>query len=530
MASAGPMDGKEASRRTAIGRSLLALVAFALLVAVAVGALAFGARDNRPQALARGAASPSPVPHTRVGINLYAVDSWFRQQIFANMILQGEWFNSQGNGWTSFPADQLDAQGWVRFLKPGQTAFRLLVLPAAPFRPVAVKCSYQGHGLLDAGGVAEKRDSAAQSFLLDLKPTGADDEKAWIELVRTDPQDPIRNIDCRLADRPTDERFSPEFLSFVRHFKVIRFLDWQHINDNAAVRWTDRTTPRSGSQAGAGGVSIEDMVDLGNLTGTDPWFLMPYRADPAYVRSFARLVHERLDPHRTAYVELGNEVWNSVFDVSRQAQAEGLARGLGGGDPMRAQMLRYAQKVGETMRIWTEVFADRPRQLVRVAASQNAWPDLASIILEEGGAARWIDALATAPYFGFDLDGYGVRDLDRIFAQVPAAMEEALQKAETHRALAARHGKRYLTYEAGQHFVTEDMKLAYALQRDPRMGAYYADYLARWKARIGGDLVLFSSTAPIGSYGGWGLREYAGQPEEEAPKLRAVRQFLADRR
>jgi hypothetical protein len=44
--------------------------------------------------------------------------------------------------------------------------------------------------------------------------------------------------------------------------------------------------------------------------------------------------------------------------------------------------------------------------------------------------------------------------------------------------------------------------------------------------RVGGDLILYASTAPIASYGSWGLREYAGQPEEEAPKYAAVRRFL----
>lgn len=517
----------------------LALAGLGLLGAIAVGATTIRSHDDNAAnlakdvtpspALAAGAPATMPAPGPmRVGINLFAVEAWGRQQVFANMVAQSEWFNSQGQGWTSFPTDQLDALGWVRYLKPGQTAFLRLALPAAPFQPAAVMCSFQGQGVVDAGGVAELRNRGPQSFMLDLKPTGAEGDIAWIELAKTDPQDPVRNIDCRLADRPVDERYTPEFLSFVRQFKIIRFLDWQKINDNAPVNWDTRPTPRSASQASPGGVSIEDMVDLADATSTDPWFLVPYKADPAYTRAFARLVHDRLDPKRTVYVELSNEVWNSVFDVSSQAQAEGVALGLAKGDPMRATMLRYAQKLRGTMRIWTEVFADRPHQLVRVASSQNAWPDLAGIILGDADTAHWIDALATAPYFGFDLDKYGPEDLDRIFAKAPSVMEQALNNAMIHRELAARYGKRYITYEAGQHFVTKDMDLAYALQRDPRMGALYTDYLDQWKKRFGGDMVLFSSTAPIGTYGGWGLREYAGQPEEQAPKYHAVRRFLAE--
>ena len=40
-------------------------------------------------------------------------------------------------------------------------------------------------------------------------------------------------------------------------------------------------------------------------------------------------------------------------------------------------------------------------------------------------------------------------------------------------------------------------------------------------------LTLYASTAPIADYGSWGLKEYAGQPLDQTPKLRAVKQFQA---
>jgi hypothetical protein len=62
------------------------------------------------------------------------------------------------------------------------------------------------------------------------------------------------------------------------------------------------------------------------------------------------------------------------------------------------------------------------------------------------------------------------------------------------------------------------------------MEGAYRQYLAEWDRRFGSDLALYASTAPIAGYGSWGLQEYAGQPIEQAPKLRAVRQFLGERR
>lgn len=501
------------------------LVALGLLLLI-TGLVAFAVPTRWAAANGEDVQLPRPTA-TRLGINLFGLATFNRQQVFTNMILQSEWFSSRGQGWTAFPDHQLDENGWVRFLEPGQTAPRPLMLPPAPYRATTVRCRFAGQGVLSAGGAARAREPVGdQALVLDLALTGTDDEGAWIELLETDPANPVRDIDCREAGRPAAERFHPEFLSFVRPFRIVRFLDWQRTNDNVSVQWENRTRPDSASQVGAYGAAVEDMIDLANITGVDPWFLMPYRADDAYVRQFAQLVHERLAPDRRVYVELGNEIWNDMFDAAQQAQREGLALGLGKGDPARAKMLRYAQKLRQTMRIWTEVFADQPDRLVRVASSQNAWPDLARMMLEDGDTPQWIDALATAPYVWLDLDRYSSADIDRVFAAMPAAVADTIDHAEIHRKIAHAHDLRFLTYEGGQHLVTRDMAFARAIQRDARMGALYRNYLSAWQDRIGGDLVLYASTAPISEYGAWGLREYAGQPLTHAPKLAAVRQFI----
>jgi hypothetical protein len=90
-------------------------------------------------------------------------------------------------------------------------------------------------------------------------------------------------------------------------------------------------------------------------------------------------------------------------------------------------------------------------------------------------------------------------------------------------AIARRYGMRLVSYEGGQHIVSENVDLVAGLNRDPRMGALYADYIPEAIAANGNDLlVLFSATGPISKFGAWGLREYAGQPRSDAPKLDAV--------
>jgi len=505
------------------------IAGWGLLASAGVAALALavygGALRSGEQSAGKVAGK---VPPTRLGINLFGLEPYNRQQVFTNLIAQSEWFSNTGAGWKPMPSQQLDDHGWVARLDAGQVAPRPFVLPARPFSSVAVRCTFVGDGDISAGGIAHVTATGAGTVDLTLTTEGGDDEGAWIQLDRTNPANPVRDIDCRDRSHPPAERFTPEFIASLQGFTSVRFLDWQLTNLNRRVAWKQRTRVGDSSQIGGDGVAIENMVLLANQARVDPWFLMPYNADAAYIEGFAKLVHDQLDPKRTVYVELGNEVWNDMFEATLQARREGLAANLApANDPNSAQTRRYAQKVRDTMRVWTRVFADRPKHLVRVAATLNVYPDLARTILSFEDMPRWIDALATAPYIQLDLKGRTGGDADRVFSQLDAATDEAIGFAAQHRAIAAQYGKRYITYEGGQHLVTGDMTLARAIQRDPRMAQIYTRYLSAWRARIGDQMTLYASTAPIGDSGAWGLREYAGQPEAETPKLRAVRAFLA---
>jgi hypothetical protein len=54
------------------------------------------------------------------------------------------------------------------------------------------------------------------------------------------------------------------------------------------------------------------------------------------------------------------------------------------------------------------------------------------------------------------------------------------------------------------------------------MEGIYRRYLDGWRAAGGDTFVLYSATGSISRHGAWGLREYAGQPLSETPKLRGV--------
>ena len=456
-----------------------------------------------------------PVPPTTVGLNV-STPAYFRQtRIFANLVIGASpWLVS---GAEHPGPDDVDRNGYLKRLPGGKPVFKMLAQPMAE-KEATIRCTYEGHG--DIRPARGGSDQKPGSFTFDWRNTGYQTSLIQLRVLSVDPTDPIRNLDCRETTLPANVRFSPEFLALVRPFKVIRFMDWQNTNGNEPVSWANRHTPASIDVLDHDGVSVEDMVDLVNQVGADPWFNMPWNADDDYVRRFAQYVHDHLARDHKVYVELGNEVWNTHFPMSKQSLAEGTSEGLDP-NPEVARLYRYAEHLSHVMQIWSEVFADRPRQLVRVANCQNG-PNRSKLVLAYKDTAKHVDALATAPYFGYELRQAPIADLNQAFTRLNESLDKTLDTALLAKGVAASFGKRYIAYEAGQHVVLNDVSMAEQIQRDPRMYDAYRRYLSIWREKIGDTVMLYESVQPIVRTGSWGLLEYIGQPLSEAPKMRAV--------
>ena len=268
------------------------------------------------------------------------------------------------------------------------------------------------------------------------------------------------------------------------------------------------------------------MIALANATGAAPWFNIPWNADEDYITRMAELVKARVPAGRQVYVELSNEVWNYQFAVAGQSEREGLALGLSE-DRFIANLRRYADKTSATMKIWARVFADRPGQLVRVAATQHDNPWTAEMVLSWKDTAANVDALATAPYFGHDFFSGERTNMTDEGLLMTALAEQARQvladKGVANADVARKYAKRFIAYEAGQHVIAPNSLDRVALiNRSPRMYDIYRNYLADWRTRFGDTIMLYNASGAISQYGAWGLREYAGQPLSQTPKRRAA--------
>lgn len=474
-----------------------------------------------PAASAAGApVSAGPVPPMQLGLNLATPVWWDQERSFANLAIGAIWQKQVPKGWEDGSPSEVAPDGAILAVPAGGLLQRMLTAPVTGPGGAVIRCRFAGDGTIVGGGVVTDVQNGAREIR--FRWTNRWSTPAWVTATAVAPGGRLSPIDCREPAMPADALYDPAFVQAMKPFRVLRFKDWQLIDANAPVRWADRNRPGGIDAIVRDGVPIEDMMALVAETGADPWFCMPWNADADYVRGFAKLVHDRLPPGRKVYVELGNEVWNWSYPVTHQAMEEGKAARLTG-NGADAVLLRYAQKTVEVMGPWERAFADRPGALVRVVATQHGQPRSAELVLGFPGLAAHVDALATAPYFALGMKPEpGDATLDRFFRDADAAIDPIITDAIALKAIAHRFGKRYISYEAGQHIVLADIPTQQRIQRDPRMYGLYRHYVAAWQARVGDVLGLFHSASPIDGSGAWGLIEHSGQPLAETPKLRAV--------
>lgn len=481
--------------------------------------------------------APAKRPPLALGINIGGMPWWTNNRLYANLILGNRWqMQLPGKGWQYVPPELLDADGYVRPLPAGSIAYLSLNHPNFRTGLADIVCRYKGKGKLAAPWHGSVIDRYAGNNVVRFRwktrppPTDRDQiDNIYLQLTEIDATDPVRDIDCRETSMDPKIKFNPAFIESVQGYSVMRYLGLMNQRTTPVLTWAARKQVRNASQETDDGMAVEDLVALANEAQVSPWFTLPYHADDDYQRRFAEYVHANLDPKLVAHVELSNEVWNSVFyAVYSRVEREGVERGLSANNKYEGLFRRYAQRATEIMKIWTAVYKDRPQSLVRIVATQNAYIDTSNMVLGFEDTAKWVDALAIAPYFAYDKKKYALDSgLENIFVGINASIDETLALADRHRAIADKYGVRLITYEAGQHIVlSNDIAMLQAINRDPRMETAYRRYIDSWRAKQGDMMVLMQNEAPISRFGAWGLREYLGQPLNEAPKARAVAAYL----
>jgi hypothetical protein len=497
-----------------------------------------------PAALALPATRAADAPATtRMGINLAGPADWSSEMPFVDVFRQSRpWISQkQGAAWGKGPDLDIDEFGWVKRLEPGCYAESMLCTISGGHYPAGVyTVLHEGEGRLGVGHNAKIVESAPGRMRVDVDAA----KGGWsLQIRETNPANPVRSVHVIMPGFEAtwnEKPFHPAFLARWNGFACFRFMDWMHTNGSGIRTWDDRPTLRHQTFSKRG-VALEWMIELCNRQKADPWFCMPHLADDDYVRNFARMVKERLDPARRIYIEYSNEVWNGQFVQSRYAGEQGVKLGLGPKDrPWEAGWHYTAVRSMEIFRTWEEVFGGHDR-FVRVLPVQSGVGSVADGVCGFRDAAKHADAMAVAPYMGYSIGrgrtadlGPTMRDwtteqmLDHFEA---TGFADAMQRMAKDKASAAKHGLALVAYEGGQHMVAfvkdRDLtaaltKTMHACNRHPRMGDFYRRYFAEWAKLGGGTFAHFSSIGGWSNHGAWGAAEFMDSKPADYPKLQAL--------
>lgn len=479
-------------------------------------------------------------------VNFSPVTDWNTESVFRDEFkMSRDWIAQHvDSSWGKGGELSRDSLGWVTSFNDGQYAETVIFTEGE--RNVDggdFVLLYDGEGEIEIRNTTVTKKEAGR-----IEVTLNPGQQVFIRVLSVNEDNYIRNIHfVRVADEETfrDEPFHQQFIDRWSGYFGIRYMPWMHTNDAACSTWADRTVPQSNTQTDKRGVALEYMIHYANITNTHPWFSLNHNVDDEYIRKFAEMVRDSLNPELKIYIEYSNEVWNTVFKAYRWCSNKGLALGIGS-DEYRAALHFQAKRSIEMFKIWEEVFGGTER-LVRVIAShgENHWSG--EQVLKYDDAYKMTDVFAIAPYFGGYLGNPDTQEdvatwsLDRLFDTLTHVVkyEDRDQMQDNMDMLKTKFGDRDIrltVYEGGQHMVgyngaehNPDLEeLFKKANRDQRMREVYMTYLNHWKEIGGAEFAIFISIERYSKWGSWGLKERETDTDEDSPKYMAMLDFIAE--
>ncbi len=517
-----------------------------------------------------------------LGMGLNGIADWSTQMPFLDLMKQARaWrdWNSKVNNELGFDTDEND---WIKSLKKGQAAGTVFLVsprdePVIYQRYVVL---YDGEGVINYRWGAKKinQESRPGRDIITVSPGNN-----LLEISKTDPANFLRNIkiipEKHIKFYLAGHTFNPDWLKRIKNFNTLRFMDWMKTNHSLQSQWRNRPLITHRSWAPIG-VPLEVMIELSNITSSNPWFNIPHLADQDYIAEFAKLVKRTLKDALSVYIEHSNEVWNWQFKQAQYANTAGRERWPGIGT---AYMQWHGMRTAQICDIF-KGHKQSPKNIAPkaqkqpvikcVLGTQTGWQGLETAALEcpewvkEGHApcySHGIDYIGITTYFNGKLNGpvksenpaystvlkqwasSGDKGIEQAFAQlntgkplqhIPAfkdyqGIEKQLAKNMTYwRSAAKKYQLALVAYEGGQHITANGHLLQnnsavtqfhQTINEDPKMTAIYTHHLTKWQ-QLGGELnVLFVDIGAPSKWGSWGALKRVDQVS--SPKWDAIQTF-----
>ncbi len=324
-------------------------------------------------------------------------------------IYQGPFFTSDGLSWNSnkISAFGRDSNGYVNTGVPeeisGQNHFLRNVISAnGRINLGQYVFLYDGYGEFSFGGGISVDSSFVGRKVLTITGTG----NLWIN---TDSSSIYPNHARNWRLIPQAEEFTynqnifrQNFINKISPFYAIRFMDLFRTNEHPNGNWNLRSKKANYTQTDSLGLCYELAIEMSNKLQKHIWVNIPHLADSIYIARMAKHFLDSLDASLNVYVEYSNEVWNSQFKQYSWINNGTNQPAWWGVNPLYISSYNQPKNCGlhfkRVFEIWKTVFASDSARVIRVLATQNANPWVATNLTSIVGNSY--DLLSPACYFG----------------------------------------------------------------------------------------------------------------------------------
>ena len=330
------------------------------------------------------------------------------------------------------------------------------------------------------------------------------------------------------------------FVKEIEPFTTLRFMDWGNTNGSTIVSWDQRRLPGDKNNYDIGmdpnnasGLAYEWMIDLCNRYDKNCWICLPSSADDNYIRQLAILCKKNLNPSLKLYLEYSNEVWNYGFqqyfyaeEMGQKTTEIGLTEDTKFDGNYSANY--YVYRSFQMFDIFEEIYGieNMGTQCIRVIATSGntaifdaAYNNVFYSKDVYNKNDQRADYLAVAPYVGAGLDGFDVDIEYKFHDAIDSTLDSYVKSCYN---LAKKYGLPLIAYEGGQHLLLG----ANAWSANQNIYNQYIYMLNKFAPYF--DLYChYCLTGAWGSGGAWGANSHTGQDLSEAPKLRALYDWIA---
>lgn len=451
-----------------------------------------------------GSTTTTTITTKWLGTNLMEVRDWSTDFPFLNFFYKSrKWIiGIQFGTWDTGIAPTMDSLGNLLSL-PGSTYVARCVMFSA-WRPVVdFDLTWTGSGTITINGATVK-SSSPNHIVFTPNASG----NTWFDLSAVDPTNPPKNFVIKRVDQlALTGLFNPDFLADMSKYACIRFMDWSQTNYNRTqTQLQNDFAPLNALPVrftGDGdGVPLSVQIELCNQVRTNGWFHANINADSNYINTLLTQINTNLASNVKAYVELGNEPWNTAYGFNTYL--------LLSGSTFDQKMNSYALRAADLAFAKKTILGTKGISILGSQDTATFWQE--QLIKDIQAAGKTIpDALTIAPYFGL-----GIADTTSSFdnGSLLASAKKEISNVLDAKKIANKYGIGLVCYEGGCSVMPGTV-----VNRDSRIGPIYTTYLSGIKAVLTGSLFNhYSYVSSYSSNGSWGEKEF----EYEAPTAKSL--------